>query len=98
LTAVQIIVGEGGIRFSGGQLQRIGIARALYKQASVLILNQSTSALNPITEENIIQSLLEIRSDLTIIIISHRASTLKHCDANYKVINQNLLSLDRALP
>ncbi len=95
---LQTIVGEGGIRLSGGQRQRIGIARALYKQASVLILDESTSALDPITEEKIIQTLLDIRSDLTIIIISHRVSTLKHCDANYKVINQNLLRLDKALP
>ena len=94
---LQTIVGEGGIRLSGGQRQRIGIARALYKQSSVLILDESTSALDIITEENIIQSLLDNRSDLTIIIISHRAATLRHCDTVYKITNQNLLKLDKVM-
>lgn len=95
---LQTIVGEGGIRLSGGQRQRIGIARALYKQSSVLILDESTSALDNVTEENIIQSLLENRLGLTIIIISHRAATLRYCDTVYKITNQNLLKLDKVMP
>jgi len=76
----QALVGERGIRLSGGQRQRIGIARALYKQASILIFDEATSALDHETEQAVMHEIEELSSDLTILIIAHRLSTLKKCD------------------
>ncbi len=73
-------VGERGIRLSGGQRQRIGIARALYKQARVLVLDEATSALDTSTEEAVMEAVEELRKSLTIVIIAHRLSTLQCCD------------------
>ncbi len=73
-------VGERGIRLSGGQRQRIGIARALYKQADVIIFDEATSALDNETEQTVMQSIEDLGKDLTILIIAHRLTTLKNCD------------------
>lgn len=72
-------VGERGIRLSGGQRQRIGIARALYKQADVIIFDEATSALDNETEQAIMQAIESLSKDLTILIIAHRLTTLMHC-------------------
>jgi ABC-type bacteriocin/lantibiotic exporter with double-glycine peptidase domain len=73
-------VGERGIQLSGGQRQRIGIARALYKQANVLVLDEATSALDTETEAAIMAAVERLDRDLTIFIIAHRLSTLEGCD------------------
>lgn len=73
-------IGERGVRLSGGQRQRIGIARALYKQADVIILDEATSALDNETERSVMQSIEKLGDDLTILVIAHRLSTLKNCD------------------
>jgi len=73
-------VGERGVRLSGGQRQRIGIARALYKQASVLVLDEATSALDNATELSVMDAIGALNSDLTILLIAHRLSTVQHCD------------------
>jgi ATP-binding cassette subfamily B protein len=73
-------VGERGVRLSGGQQQRIGIARALYKQASVLIFDEATSALDNETERAIMETIESLKKEFTIVIIAHRLSTLKNCD------------------
>ncbi len=75
----QTVVGERGARLSGGQCQRIGIARALYNNPKLLVLDEATSALDNLTESKIMQSLHEMRSDMTIVSIAHRLSTLKRC-------------------
>ncbi len=75
----QTFVGERGIRLSGGQRQRIGIARALYKQADVIIFDEATSALDNETEQAVMESIEGLRKDLTILIIAHRLTTLKNC-------------------
>ena len=72
-------VGERGIRLSGGQRQRIGIARALYKQADVIIFDEATSALDNETEQAVMQAIEGLRKDLTVLIIAHRLTTLKNC-------------------
>jgi ABC-type multidrug transport system fused ATPase/permease subunit len=73
-------VGERGVRLSGGQRQRIGIARALYKQASVLVLDEATSALDNATEQSVMDAIGALNSDLTILLIAHRLTTVRHCD------------------
>ena len=73
-------VGELGVRLSGGQRQRIGIARALYQEANVLILDEATSALDNKTEELVIKSINNKGKDITILMIAHRITTLKHCN------------------
>ena len=75
----QTFVGERGIRLSGGQCQRIGIARALYKQADVIIFDEATSALDNETEQAVMQAIEGLSNDLTLLIIAHRLSTLKNC-------------------
>ena len=74
------IVGERGIRLSGGQRQRIGIARALYKQASVLVFDEATSALDNATEQSVMDAIEGLSSDLTILLIAHRLTTVRRCD------------------
>ena len=73
-------IGEDGIKLSGGQRQRIGIARALYKNAKVLILDEATSALDNKTELSFMNSIDKISNKITLIIIAHRLTTLKNCD------------------
>ena len=75
----QTLVGERGIRLSGGQRQRIGIARALYKQADVIIFDEATSALDNETEQAVMQAIEGLSQDLTLLIIAHRLTTLKGC-------------------
>jgi ATP-binding cassette subfamily B protein len=73
-------VGERGIRLSGGQRQRIGIARALYKKASVLIFDEATSALDNATEQSVMDAIESLDRELTILLIAHRLTTVRRCD------------------
>lgn len=76
----QTRVGERGVRLSGGQRQRIGIARALYKRADVIIFDEATSSLDNETERAVMQAIDSLSSDLTILIVAHRLTTLQKCD------------------
>lgn len=73
-------VGERGGRLSGGQRQRLGLARALYRDPSVLVLDESTSSLDGITEAGIVRTLGSLKGRKTIVVIAHRASTVRLCD------------------
>jgi ATP-binding cassette subfamily B protein len=84
-------VGERGIRLSGGQRQRIGIARALYKGASLIIFDEATSALDNETEQEVMAAIYNLRERLTIIIIAHRLSTLRHCSQVFEFKDGDIL-------
>lgn len=73
-------IGEGGSRLSGGQRQRIGIARALYREAGVLVLDEATSALDGATEHEVLESLLALTRTMTIVMVAHRVSTIRAAD------------------
>jgi len=93
------LVGERGVRLSGGQRQRIGIARALYKRASILILDEATSALDIETEELIISGLKNTYSELvTIIMVTHRVHTLKNTDYIFEVSNSGVKNISKISP
>ena len=81
------MVGERGVRLSGGQRQRIGIARALYKEADVLIFDEATSALDTATEQAVMNAVYESNSDVTILMVAHRLTTLKNCDRVIEIEN-----------
>ena len=74
------MIGERGMRLSGGQRQRIALARAFYHQRNVLVMDESTSALDNETEEEIVNEIKTLRGSKTLIIIAHRLTTLKNCD------------------
>jgi ATP-binding cassette, subfamily B, bacterial PglK len=88
------MVGERGVRLSGGQRQRIGIARALYKQAKVLVFDEATSALDIDTESAVIKSIENLGLDLTVIMIAHRISTLRDCDSIYRLEEGRLAKIN----
>jgi len=86
-------VGERGVRLSGGQRQRVGIARALYKNAQILIFDEATSALDIETEKNIMDSIDGLSEDLTLIIIAHRLDILSRCSKIVEVSNGAIKSV-----
>ena len=80
-------IGERGMRISGGQRQRLGIARALYGNPSVLVFDEATSALDNETEAAIMESISRLYGTKTMVIIAHRLSTIEGCDKIYRVSN-----------
>jgi ABC-type multidrug transport system fused ATPase/permease subunit len=80
---LETAIGEHGARISGGQRQRLGLARSLYHKPTVLMLDEATSALDSATEARIIETIESLHGSLTIITVAHRLSTLKHCDRIY---------------
>ncbi len=82
---INSLVGERGVRLSGGQIQRIGIARALFKNSELLILDEPTSSLDAATENLVIDGINKLKSEKTIILISHRINTLKNCDKVFEI-------------
>ena len=79
------LVGEKGVKISGGQAQRLGIARALYRSPSIMLLDEATSSLDLETEKDFINSINDIKSKLTMIIITHRVASLDICDKIYTI-------------
>lgn len=85
-------VGEAGVQLSGGQLQRLSIARALYRKAEVLVFDEATSALDRPTELVLMDALRLSNSDLTVVLVAHRLNTLEECDSVYQMENGEIVS------
>ena len=88
------IVGERGITLSGGQIQRIAIARAIYRRPQILFLDEATSALDINTEEKIINNIFKDDIGYTVFLISHKLQTLRKCDTLYHLNKQSLQKVD----
>ena len=82
---VDTFVGEKGIKISGGQRQRIAIARALYNNPNILIFDEATSSLDKKTEEKIMESIYKFKKNRTLVIVSHRITSLNDCDNIYEI-------------
>lgn len=90
---VGTVVGERGVRISGGQRQRIALARAFYHETNILIMDESTSALDSKTEREITDEIKLLKGKKTLIVIAHRLSTLQHCDRIYRIENGSIVSV-----
>tara|TARA_Y100000590_G_scaffold447666_1_gene583211 strand:- start:4501 stop:6264 length:1764 start_codon:yes stop_codon:yes gene_type:complete len=86
------LVGNNGIRLSGGQIQRIGLARALYENPDILVLDEATSSLDNKTELEIINEINNLKNKITTIFIAHRLSTIKTCDKIFELSNGRLVN------
>jgi ATP-binding cassette, subfamily B, bacterial PglK len=88
---INTIVGERGMRLSGGQRQRIAIARAFYHSRKILVMDESTSALDDQTEKEVVDEISYLKGSITLIVIAHRLTTLKHCDIVYEINNGRIV-------
>ena len=84
------VVGEGGTQLSGGQIQRISIARALYNSPEILVFDEATNSVDEVTEKNIIKEIFKLRGKCTIFIVTHNKGLTINCDENYFVGNKNI--------
>ena len=80
-------MGNDGIKISGGERQRIAIARAIYKSSDIIFMDEFSSALDEKNEDQIFSNLLKFFNDKTIIFITHRPNIIKFCDKNYNIKN-----------
>lgn len=87
-------VGEQGVRFSGGQAQRLAIARALYSNPDILVMDEATSALDSETENAVMEAIETLQGQKTMIIIAHRLSTIKKCDHIFEINHGNAIERD----
>jgi ABC-type bacteriocin/lantibiotic exporter with double-glycine peptidase domain len=90
---LEFLVGEKGIKLSGGQVQRIGIARALYKKPEILILDEATNALDEYTQNKIINNIYKDMKEKTVISISHDFKALKYCDKVFSISKNKFIQL-----
>jgi ABC-type bacteriocin/lantibiotic exporter with double-glycine peptidase domain len=91
-TGLQISAGEGGSKMSGGQRQRLGLARSLFTNPKLLILDEATSALDSVTEKKITEYINSVKGSLTLVVIAHRLSTLRNADRILYIKNGEILA------
>ena len=84
---LETTIGDRGVRISGGQRQRLGIARALYHDPEILVFDEATSALDGDTEQAVMEAVNSFHGRKTMVIIAHRLNTIAKCDVIYKVEN-----------
>lgn len=94
---IESFLGDRGITLSGGQIQRFGIARALYKNPEILILDESTSALDSDTQKTIIDGIFKFYPNITIVLVTHRMEVLKYCNKIFEIKNCELNYIDKPL-
>lgn len=92
---VDFVVGDRGNNLSGGQAQRVGIARALYHQPTVLVLDEATSSLDSSTEKLIIDTVKNLKGKLTIVLVTHKMSAISSCDRVFEITNESILEVER---
>jgi HlyD family secretion protein len=85
-------LGQNGVQLSGGQCQRLGIARALYRRASLLVLDEATSALDMLSEQQVVSLLRELRARCTIVLVAHRRTSLEACDEIFELERGRLVA------
>ena len=88
---IESLIGEKGSKISGGQVQRIAIARALYRKNGLIILDESTNSLDQTTENYFLDDLVKLKKICTIIIVSHKIETLKICDQKYEIKDKTII-------
>ena len=88
-------VGERGLFLSGGQLQRVGIARGIYADRNILVLDESTSSLDNYTEKRVIDNIFKLYKKRTIIFITHKTNLLKRFDKIYLLKNKKLIKQNK---
>jgi len=90
-------VGERGIKLSGGQIQRIGIARAFYKNPELIIFDEATNSLDNKTENLIMDEIYNSDKNITLIIVAHRIDTLKNCDVIFEIKDKKIIKIEKTL-
>ena len=85
------LIGDRGVKISGGEKQRIGIARALYKKSQILIFDESTSSLDEKIENEFLEVINDLSKDTLIILISHKINTLKYCNKIFKISDNQII-------
>jgi ATP-binding cassette subfamily C protein len=90
---IEMSIGESGIKISGGQKQRIAIARALYNNPEILILDEPTSSLDPVTTSKLFDTLKKLNNEKTIILVSHDIKDFNIFDKVYEIKNQSIVKL-----
>ena len=90
---VNTIVGESGVRLSGGQVQRISIARALYNSPEILVFDEPTNSLDEETEKKIISEIFELKGKCTIFLVTHNRQLTTRCDQTYLVEKNTLVKI-----
>ena len=92
---VDFVVGDRGNNLSGGQAQRVGIARALYHQPTILVLDEATSSLDGSTEKLIIDTIKNLKGKMTIVFVTHKMSAISSCDRVFEIKNESILEVER---
>ena len=90
-------IGERGVKISGGELQRIGIARALYANSDIIVLDEATANLDHETAKSFVKSIIELKNEKTIIFATHQTELIKNCDQVFHIEKGMILKKDKFL-